>query len=142
MRRLRYTVELPDGSHHEHAPVGYGEAEQLVRTREWTPVRGGPAAGRDNTAVARDNVDDGAAGAETPFLLFLDEGESFFMLLPRDGGYEVSTRVADKWNLLGLMSRQRFFTLEFGLLDREDALVLLKLFFEDNYPALRALARM
>jgi hypothetical protein len=127
MRHLRYTVELPDGSHHEHAPVGYGDAEHLVRNMDWTAVR----------AVSLE--DRGSGDGEGPFLLFLDEGESFFMILPQDDGYRVTARVADKWNLLGLMTRQKSFTLEFGLLGREDALVLLKLFFEDNYPALRAL---
>lgn len=127
MRRLRYTVELPDGSHHEHAPVGYGEAELLVRNMDWVAVR--------SVSLADRNVDDG----ECPFLLFLDEGDSFFMVLPQDEGYRVTARVSDKWNLLGLVTKQKSFTLEFGLLAREDALVLLKLFFEDNYPALRAL---
>lgn len=127
MRRLRYTVELPDGSHHEHAPVGYGEAERLVQDMDWTAVR----------SVSLE--DRGSRDGDGPFLLFLDEGESFFMILPRDDGYQVTARVTDKWNLLGLVTTQKSFTLEFGLLGREDALALLKLFFEDNYPALRAL---
>lgn len=121
-------MELPDGSHHEHAAVGFPEAETLVRTMDWAAIRN----------VSLDNAGPGGDG---PFLLFLDEGESFFMLLSRETGLQVTAQVMDKWNLLGLMARQKSFTLEFGLLGEEDALVLLKLFFEDNYPALRALER-
>jgi hypothetical protein len=129
MRKLKYTLELPDGSHHEHAPVGYGEAEGLLKTMDWKAVRDvslGPAPGEN---------------ADNPFLLFMDDNESFFMVLPVDQGFQVTCRVADKWNLMGFMSKQKSFTLEFGILNQEDALALLKLFFEDNYPALRALER-
>lgn len=107
--------------------MGYGEAEHLVQNMDWVAVR-------------KVSLEDRSSGdGEGPFILFLDEGESFFMILPQDEVYRVTAQVSDKWNLLGLVSKQKSFTLEFGLLSREDALVLLKLFFEDNYPALRAL---
>jgi hypothetical protein len=124
MRNLRYTLELPDGSHVDHPPVSFPEAETILLGMDWRPV---PA--------------DGDEEPRLPFLLFLDEGESFFMLMPEEGGVRVVTRVMDKWGLLGILSREKSFTLEFGLLAREDALVLLKIFFEDNYPALRALEK-
>jgi hypothetical protein len=129
MRRLRYTLEFPDGTHHEHAPVGFGDAESLIKSMDWKAVRDvslGPAP---------------AENAENPFLLFMDEGESFFMIVPEKEGYQVTARLSDKWNLMGFLSKQKHFTLEFGILGQEDALALLKLFFEDNYPALRALER-
>ena len=129
MRQLRYTLELPDGSHHEHAPVGYREAENLVKTMDWKAVKDvslGPQPG-DN--------------ADNPFLLFIDEGESFFMILPEAEGFQVKAKVLDKWNLLGMVSREKSFILEFGLVGMDDALFLLKLFFDDNYPALRAVEK-
>jgi hypothetical protein len=120
-----YSLELPDGSHREHPPVDFGEAEAMVRAFDWKAVSGSVP----------------GAGGESPFLLFLDQGESFFMIQPESGAFRITARVEDKWNLLGLMARQKSFTLDFGLLGLDDALVLLKLFFEDNYPALRALER-
>jgi hypothetical protein len=129
MRKLRYTVELPDGSHEDHAAIGFGDAETLVRSMDWSPVPGLPPAAPDEDEP------------RLPFLLFLDEGESFFMFMPEEAGVRVVTRVLDKWGLLGIVTREKSFTLEFGLLTREDSLVLLKLFFEDNYPALRALEK-
>lgn len=129
MRQLRYTLELPDGSHHEHDPIGFREAEQLVKTMDWKSVRDeslGP--------MPADNADH-------PFLLFLDGGESFFMILPEGEAFQVKAQVMDKWNLLGMVSRQKSFVLEYGLVGLDDALFLLKLFFEDNYPALRALEK-
>ncbi len=127
MRHLRYTLELPDGSHREHAAVPFREAEELLRRMDWSAAA---------EASPRPPAESGA-----PFLLFLDEGESFFMVHPEAQGVQVTARVSDKWNLLGLVSGQKAFTLEFGILSLDDALVLLKLFFEDNYPALRALAK-
>lgn len=121
-----YSLELPDGSHREHPPVDFREAEALVRGFDWK--------------AAAETVPD-AGGDAPPFLLFLDGGESFFMIQPESGAFRITARVQDKWNLLGLMARQKSFTLDFGLLGHDDALVLLKLFFEDNYPALRALER-
>lgn len=129
MRKLRYTLELPDGSHHEHAPVAYVEAEGLLKTMDWKAVRDvslGPAPGEN---------------ADQPFLLFMDGQESFFMVLPLAEGYQITAKVADKWNLMGFMSKQKTFTLEYGILNQEDSLALLKLFFDDNYAALRALER-
>jgi hypothetical protein len=125
MRKLRYTLELPDGSHEDHVAVSFPEAETVLRGMDWRPV---PAPDQDDEP-------------RLPFLLFLDEGESFFMLMPEEEGVRAVARVMDKWGLLGLLAREKSFTLEFGLLNREDALVLLKLFFEDNYPALRALEK-
>jgi hypothetical protein len=129
MRQLRYTLELPDGSHHEHAAIGYREAEHLVRSMDWKAVADaslGPKPGEN---------------ADNPFLLFLDEGESFFMVQPEPEGFQVKAQVVDKWNLLGMVSRQKSFVLDFGLVTLDDALFLLKLFFDDNYPALRALEK-
>lgn len=129
MRHLKYTLELPDGSHHEHAPVAYGEAENLILNMDWGAIRDvslGPAPGEN---------------ADHPFLLFMDGGESFFMLLPRPNGFQVTAKVLDKWNLMGILSKEKSFTLEFGILPLGDALTLLKLFFDDNYPALRALQK-
>lgn len=128
MRQLKYTLELPDGSHHEHAPIAFAEAESLLKDMDWKAVK-------DVSLETRPGE------GEPPFLLFIDEGESFFMILPEADGYQVTAKVVDKWNLLGLLAKQKSFTLEFGILKLEDALVLLKLFFEDNYPALRALEK-
>ncbi|HLP42752.1 MAG TPA: hypothetical protein VK465_14680 [Fibrobacteria bacterium] len=122
MRQLRYSLELPDGSHREHPAIPFAEAAQVLRSTDWKTA---PDSGT----------------SENPFLLFLDEDSSFFMIVPVDQGYHVTAKVADKWNLLGLLGGKKVFTLEFGLLGFEDALALLKLFYEDNYPALRALEK-
>jgi hypothetical protein len=76
-----------------------------------------------------------------PFMLFLDEGESFFMIMPEDSGLRITARVLDKWNLLGLVTKDKTFTLNFGVLDIEESLKLLKLFYEDKYPSLRTLEK-
>jgi hypothetical protein len=126
MRELRYYLELTDVEHRDEAPISFTVAETLLRGMDWKLDR-----------------PEGPPEAEppAPFMLFLDELESFFMLMPEDGGLRVTSRVIDKWNLLGMMQRDKSFTLNFGVLPLEDALVLLKLFYEDNYPALRALEK-
>jgi hypothetical protein len=137
MRELRYFLELSDATHRDQAPISFVVAESLLRGMDWklspaAHAASGPASGPPN-------AEDGEPNA--PFMLFLDEGESFFMLMPEPEGLRVTARVLDKWNLLGLVSKDKTFTLNFGILDLEDALSLLKLFYEDNYPALRSLEK-
>ncbi|MDB5102871.1 MAG: hypothetical protein JWP91_560 [Fibrobacteres bacterium] len=127
MRELRYFLELSDAAHRDEAPISFVVAESLLRGMDWklSPI---PPTGEDGEPSA-------------PFMLFLDEGESFFMIMPEQEGVRVTARVLDKWNLLGLVSKDKTFTLNFGLVGLDDALVLLKLFYEDNYPALRSLEK-
>lgn len=127
MRELRYYLELSDVEHRDEAPISFTVAETLLRGMDWK-LSPQPHAAPD-------------AEPRAPFMLFLDEVESFFMLMPEDGGLRVTSRVIDKWNLLGLVQRDKSFTLNFGVVPLDDALVLLKLFYEDNYPALRALEK-
>ena len=122
MRKLKYSWELPDGSHQDHEEIAFPEAEALLRAMEPPPAIPGET-------------------GEPPFLLFWDQGDSFFMAVPDPAGIQVSAKVQDKWNILGMITGDRSFTLEFGVLSPEDTSVLLKLFFEDNYPALRALEK-
>lgn len=152
MRELRYFLELSDATHRDETPISFAVAESLLRGMDWQlPVP--EAAGEDGEPIA-------------PFMLFLDEGESFFMIMPEGfppqvrpeapgksfsdtasparpepDGYRVTARVLDKWNLLGLVTKDKSFTLNFGLIGLDDVLSLLKLFYEDNYPALRSLER-
>ena len=147
MRELRYFLELSDATHRDETPISFAVAEGLLRGMDWQlPVP--DAAGEDGEPIA-------------PFMLFLDDGESFFMIMPegfRPGppgrpevpgsphrpepeGYRITARVLDKWNLLGLITKDKSFTLNFGLIGLDDSLSLLKLFYEDNYPALRTLER-
>ena len=127
MRELRYFLELSDETHQDQSPVPFAAAESLLRGMDWKLPE--PSATND----------DGEPIA--PFMLVLDEGESFFMLMPEVEGMRVTARVLDKWNLLGLVSKEKTFTLNFGLISLDDALALLKLFYEDNYPALRSLEK-
>jgi hypothetical protein len=128
MRELKYYLELSDAQHRDEAPVSFTVAESLLRGMDWKTA---------NASAPGD------AGAEppAPFMLFLDEGDSFFMLMPEPGGLHVTARVRDKWNLLGLVQRDKSFTLDFGIISLDDALTLLRLFYEDNYPALRTLEK-
>lgn len=126
MRELRYYLELSDAEHRDQAPISFTVAESLLRNMDWKLPKPG---------------EEGEEEPRAPFMLFLDEGESFFMLMPEDGGLRTTARVIDKWNLLGLMQRDKSFTLNFGVVAIEDALALLKLFYEDNYPALRAVEK-
>lgn len=127
MRELRYYLELSDSAHRDQAPISFSVAEGLLRGMDWKlPSPGSEAE---------------AAEPSAPFMLFLDEGESFFMLMPEDDGLRVTARVLDKWNLLGLVSKDKTFTLNFGVVEIDEALKLLKLFYEDNYPSLRALEK-
>ena len=126
MRELRYHLEISDTDQRDGAPISFTVAVSLVRSMDWKlpdPV--------------------GAPGGKprAPFLLFLDEGESFFMLMPEEGGLRLTARVTDKWNLIGLVPRDKTFSLNFGVVPLEDALTLLKFFYEDNYPALRAVEK-
>lgn len=127
MRELRYYLELSDATHRDEAPVSFAAAEVLLRTMDWK--------------LPGSDAEAGKSEPNAPFMLFLDEGESFFMVMPETEGMRVTARVLDKWNLLGLVSKDKTFTLNFGLVSLEDALSLLKLFFEDNYPALRSLEK-
>jgi hypothetical protein len=127
MRELRYFLELSDATHRDQAPVSFVVAESLLRGMDWKLPDPAEPAG------------DGEPNA--PFMLFLDEGESFFMVMPETDGMRVTARVLDKWNLLGLVSKDKTFTLNFGLVSLDDSLALLKLFYEANYPALRALEK-
>ena len=126
MRELKYFLELSDATHRDQAPISFVAAESLLSGMDW-------------------KLDTSSSGVDgepsAPFMLFLDEGESFFMLMPEPEGLRVTSRVLDKWNLLGLVSKDKSFTLNFGLVSMEDALVLLKLFYKDNYPALRSLEK-
>jgi hypothetical protein len=126
MRELRYYLELSDAEHRDEAPISFTVAETLLQGMDWKLPR---------------PEDSPEAEPRAPFMLFLDEGESFFMLMPEEDGLRVTARVIDKWNLMGLMQRDKSFTLNFGVLSLENALSLLKLFYEDNYPALRALEK-
>jgi len=127
MRELRYFLELSDETHRDEAPISYVVAESLMRGMDWK-LPDPPKAAEDGEP-------------SSPFMLFLDEGESFFMVMPEMDGLRVTARVLDKWNLLGLVSKDKSFTLNFGLVSLEDALSLLKLFYEDNYPVLRSLEK-
>ena len=126
MRELRYYLELSEAEHRDEAPVSFTVAESLLRNMDWKLPEPGQGDGNEPNA---------------PFMLFLDEGESFLMLMPEDGGLRTTARVVDKWNLLGLMQRDKTFTLNFGIVPMDDAVALLKLFYEDNYPALRVLEK-
>jgi hypothetical protein len=148
MRELRYFLELSDATHRDETPISFAVAEGLLRGMDWQlPVP--EAVGEDGEPIA-------------PFMLFLDEGESFFMIMPEGfrsapqsrpaapgslpshpgpEGYRVTARVLDKWNLLGLITKDKSFTLNFGLIGLDDVLSLLKLFYQDNYPALRSLEK-
>jgi hypothetical protein len=126
MRELKYYLELSDAGHRDETPISFTVAESLLRGMEWKT---------EPPAEAPE------AEPRAPFMLFLDEGDSFFMLMPDGAGLHVTARVRDKWNLLGLLQRDKPFTLDFGVVTLEDALTLLRLFYEDNYPALRTLEK-
>jgi hypothetical protein len=128
MRKLKYSVELPDGTHQDYPALDYPQAESLLRILDWKTLPGWPQSQEGGEI-------------ENPYLLFWDHENSFFLMLPGEGGVSITAKVQDKWNLMGFMSGERSFTLEFGTLTLEDSLVLLKLFFEDNYPALRAMEK-
>ncbi len=127
MRKLKYILELPDGSQKDESTLDFAQAGNLLRSTDWQALRSDPGKADQQS--------------ESPFMLFLDEGDSFFMILPDEDGLLVTARVIDKWNLFGLMSKEKAFTLNFGLREIDDTLNLLKLFFEDNYPSLRALEK-
>ena len=131
MRELRYFLELSDATHRDQAPISYPVAESLLRGMDWK-LPAEETLGDEGEPIA-------------PFMLFLDEGESFFMIMPeglgKPEGFRVTARVLDKWNLLGLVSKDKTFTLNFGLIALEDSLSLLKLFYDDNYPTLRSLEK-
>src|SRR5438445_9578796 len=108
MRELRYFLELSDATHRDQAPVSFVVAESLLRGMDWK---------LPDLSIASE---DGEPNA--PFMLFLDEGESFFMVMPESEGMRVTARVLDKWNLLGIVSKDKTFTLNFGLVSLDDAL--------------------
>lgn len=126
MRELRYVLDLSDGIRREQAALSYSHAEGMVK---------GLAAPKSNRDMSSDSAQ------EPPFALFLDEEESFFMIMPEPEGLQVTVRVLDKWNLFGLLAKDKAFTLDFGILTVNDTLTLLRLFYENNYPALRSLEK-
>jgi hypothetical protein len=126
MRELRYVLDLSNGTLREQATLSYSRAETVLRTLA-------------DARSTRDPSPD--PGCEPPFALFLDEEESFFMIMPEPEGLQVTVRVLDKWNLFGLLAKDKAFTLDFGILALDDSLTLLRLFYENNYPALRSLEK-
>jgi len=125
MRDLKYFLELPDGSHRDESYINFSEAEKILREMDW----------KDLSNLKEDPT-------HSPFILFLDPEESFFMVLPETQGLLISCRVMDKWNLLGMLEKQKAYTLNYGVLDVDDTLRLLRLFYEDNYPSMRALEKI
>ena len=107
--------------------MDFGEAEIWLRALDWSAMERTAPAGGEGTR---------------PFLLFFDPEDSFFMLSAADGGFHISAQVKDKWNLLGILAGEKTFTLDLGILPLDDALTLLKLFYEDNYPALRGVEKL
>jgi len=84
----------------------------------------------------------GAWRSEAEAYLYVHDGqENIFLLQAESQAFEVMVRVKDKFGLLGMLGKQQVLELPFGLLSLEDAQRLLKLFYEDNYPALRSLHR-
>jgi hypothetical protein len=139
MRELRYFLELTDGSHRDEASISFADAGELIRGMDWKTLSSPLSPSCPLPQSPSTQIEDGEEPC--PFILFLDEGESFFMIMPEAEGLLITVRVLDKWNLLGLVPKERSFTLNFGLLSVDDALTLLKLFYEDNYPSLRALEK-
>jgi len=139
MRKLRYFLELSDGSHRDESSISFAEAEKLLRGMDWNTLSSplSPSCPLPLTAMAQSADSE----VDCPFMLFLDTGESFFMIMPEIEGLLITARVLDKWNLLGLLEKEKAFTLNFGVLAIEDSLSLLKLFFEDKYPAMRSLEK-
>jgi hypothetical protein len=140
MRELRYFLELSDGSHRDESSITYAEAEALLKGMDWKALSS-PLSPSCPLPPAQAAENPSATETDCPFMLFLDPAESFFMIMPEVEGLLVTARVLDKWNLLGMMEKEKSFTLNFGVLGVEDALRVLKLFFEDKYPAMRSLEK-
>ncbi len=73
------------------------------------------------------------------YLYLHDSHENVFVAVPDGEAFEVHVSVKDKFGLFGLLGREKVVELHFGLLALPDVISLLKLFFDDNYPALRSL---
>lgn len=138
MRNLRYFLELSDGSHRDETSISYSESETLLKGMDWKTLSSPLSPSCPLPQVTPPGA---TTEAECPFMLFLDEGESFFMIMPEREGLLITARVVDKWDLFGMVEKKKSYTLNFGVLGLDDVLSILKLFFEDKYPSLRALEK-
>jgi hypothetical protein len=138
MRELRYFLELAGGQHRDESSISFSEANILLKEMDWKNLSS-PLS--PSCLLPTATPGDFEADGECPFMLFLDPGESFFMIMPEAEGLLITARIVDKWNLLGMLEKGKAYTLNFGVLNIEDTLSLLKLFYEDKYPTMRALEK-
>jgi hypothetical protein len=73
---------------------------------------------------------------------FFNQGqENVFVVVPEGPYLAIRIRVYDAFGLLGFVGKQKAIELDFGLLELTDVERLMKLFWEGNYLALRAVHR-
>jgi hypothetical protein len=74
------------------------------------------------------------------YFFFSEDADNVFVARPAGpGACEIRVQIKSKW-FLGMIGATAL-EINFGTLELEDCLYLLKLFFEGNYPVLKALER-
>jgi len=115
-RLLPYAFGFNDSQHEDQPPADFETLCSVLTKQEWKTKNSGEV-----------------------FLYVHDGTEKLFVVIPEGENFEVNIRIHDRFGLLGMMGKEQSLELGFGLLELEDACRLLKLFFDDNYPALRSL---
>ena len=101
---------------------------------------GGPTVSHPTLAQARSVLPEFLQDPNLDYLVFSEEADNVFLARPEGpNACEIRIQVKSKWflGLIGVSSLE----MNFGVLEVSDALFLLKLFYEGNYPGLKALER-
>jgi len=115
-RFLPYAFGFNESQHEDQPPADFETICSVLAKQEWK-----------------------AKNSDEVFLYVHDDKESLFVAIPEGKNFEVNIRIHDRFGLLGMLGKEQSLEMGFGLLELEDACRLLKLFFDDNYPALRSL---
>jgi hypothetical protein len=117
-RFLPYAFANDGTGHRMQPPATYGEVCEILTREDWKCIEG-----------------------EKVFLYIHDEKENLFVIIPEGSNFEVNVQIKDRFGILGSLGRDQKMTLSFGILEPTDTQRLLKLFFDENYPAQRSLTK-
>ncbi len=115
-----------------------GTMSRLACTRETADGRVTEFAPQSVEAAVKgllDFIHDARGG----YLCFFAGPETLFLATTDEGNLHVQIKAQDKWNLMAFLGSKRSLDMDFGWVDRDASVELLKRFYADDYPALRAL---
>jgi hypothetical protein len=89
--------------------------------------------------VAIKGLVDFSHDARGGYLCFFAGPETLFLATADGGNLHIQIKAQDKWNLMAFLGTRKNLDMDYGLVDEAAGKELLKRFYSDDYPALRAL---